>query len=85
LLLEHEINSVNLPVSVVIGQTRLSIRDLLQLQHGDILALDKAYDSDLIIQVGTKTKMMGKSGLIGRKKAARITRIIEKEVPGCHE
>jgi flagellar motor switch protein FliM len=84
-MLEHEIDSVNLPVSVVIGQTRLSIRDLLQLQRGDILALDKSYDSDLLIQVGDRTKMAGKSGLIGRKKAARITRVIEKEVPGSHE
>jgi flagellar motor switch protein FliM len=84
-LLEHEIVSVDLPVSVVIGQTKLSIRDLLQLQRGDVVALDKPHESDLIIQVGGKTKMAGKSGLVGRKKAARITRIIEKEVPGCHE
>lgn len=84
-LLEHEIVSVDLPVSVVIGQTKLSIRDLLQLQRGDVVALDKPHESDLIIQVGGKTKMAGKSGLVGRKKAARITSIIEKEVPGCHE
>jgi flagellar motor switch protein FliM len=84
-ILEHEIESINLPVSVVIGQSKLSIRDLLQLQRGDILALDKSYDSDLLIQIGGKTKMSGKSGLIGRKKAAKISRIIEKEVPGCHE
>jgi flagellar motor switch protein FliM len=84
-MLEHEIESVNLPVSVVIGQSKLSIRDLLQLQRGDILALDKSFDSDLLIQVGGITKMSGKSGLIGRKKAAKIARIIEKEVPGCHE
>ena len=84
-LLEHEIVSVDLPVSVVIGQTRLSIRDLLQLQRGDVVALDKPRESDLVIQVGGKTKMAGKSGLIGRKKAAKITRILEKEVPGCHE
>jgi flagellar motor switch protein FliM len=84
-VLEHEIQSVDLPVSVLIGQTSLTVRDLLQLQRGDILALDKLYDSELLIQVGGKTKMGGKSGLIGRKKAAKITRIIEKEVPGCHE
>ncbi len=84
-IVEHEMNAVELPVSVVIGQTKLSIRDLLQLQNGDVLALDKPYDSDLLIQIGGKTKMAGKSGLIGRKKAAKITKIVEKEVPGCHE
>ena len=72
-------------MSVVIGQTKLTIRDYLQLQHGDILALEKPYNSELSIQVGGKTKMAGKSGLIGRKKAFKVTRIIEKEVPGSHE
>ena len=84
-IVEHEMNAVELPVSVVIGQTKLSVRDLLQLQNGDVIALDKPYESDLLIQIGGKTKMAGKSGLIGRKKAAKITKIVEKEVPGCHE
>jgi len=38
-----------------------------------------------LVQVEGKTKMAAKSGLIGRKKAIRITKIIEKEVPGCNE
>jgi flagellar motor switch protein FliM len=84
-ILEHEINSIDLPVSVVIGQTKLTIKDYLQLQRGDILALEKPYNSELAIQVGGKTKLAGKTGLIGRKKAFKVTRIIEKEVPGSHE
>jgi flagellar motor switch protein FliM len=84
-ILEHEINTIDLPVSVVIGQTKLTIRDYLQLQRGDILALEKPYNSELAIQVGGKTKLAGKTGLIGRKKAFKVTRIIEKEVPGSHE
>jgi flagellar motor switch protein FliM len=84
-ILEHEIKTIDLPVSVVVGQTKLTIRDLLQLQRGDILALDKPSNSELLIQVGGRTKMAGKSGLIGRKKAFKVTKIIEKEVPGSHE
>jgi flagellar motor switch protein FliM len=83
--LEHEINTIELPVSVVIGQTKLTIRDYLQLQRGDILALDKPVSSELSIQVGGKTKMAGKSGRIGRKKAFKVTRVVEKEVPGNYE
>ena len=84
-VIEREMQSLDLPLSVVVGQTRLSIRDLLQLQRNDILCLDKSSHSDLLIQVGTKTKMAGKSGLIGRKKAVKVTRVIEKEVPGSDE
>jgi flagellar motor switch protein FliM len=84
-LLEKELQSIALPLSVLVGQTKLSIRDLLQLQHGDVLCLEKHKDDDLLIQIGNKTKMAGKSGLIGRKKAVRISKILEKEVPGCDE
>ncbi len=84
-MMEHEIESLSLPLSAVIGQTKLTIRDLLQLQQGDVLCLDKAKESDLLIQVGGKTKMAGKSGLIGRRKAIKITAILEKEVPGSDE
>lgn len=84
-LLEHELQSVEIPVSAVIGQTKLTIRDLLQLQRGDVLCLDKPYDKDLIIQIGDKTKMAGTFGLIGRKKAVKVSRVLEKEVPGSDE
>jgi flagellar motor switch protein FliM len=83
--MESEINDVELNVSTLIGKTTITIRDLLQLQHGDILCLEKPFDSDLIVQIEGKNKMAGRSGLIGRKKAVKITRILEKEVPGCNE
>lgn len=84
-MMEHEIQGLSVPVSVVIGQTKITIRDLLQLQNGDILCLDKPKESDLLLQIGFKTKMSCKTGLIGRKKAVKISEVIEREVPGCDE
>jgi flagellar motor switch protein FliM len=84
-MMVNEIESLPLPTTVIIGQTKLSIGDLLQLQRGDVLCLEKHKDSDLMIQFGGKTKMAGKSGLFGRKKAVKITRVLEKEVPGNDE
>jgi flagellar motor switch protein FliM len=84
-IIEHELSTIDLPVSVMVGEVKLSIRDLLQLQQGDVLCLQKPYESDLAIKIGDKTKMLGRAGLIGRKKAIKVTKIIEKEVPGCDE
>ena len=84
-ILEEEMQDLELEVTSVVGKTTVTIRDLLQLQRGDVLCLDKPADSDLSIQIDNKTKMAGRSGIVGRKKAVKITRIIEKEVPGCHE
>ena len=80
--MEEEIQGLSVPLSVLIGQTKLTIRDLLQLAKDDIICLDKQKDEDLIVQIGGKSKMAGKSGVVGRKKAIRITEIIEPEVPG---
>jgi flagellar motor switch protein FliM len=84
-MIEHEIEMLHLPMAAVIGQIKLSIRDLLQLQRGDILCLDKKKETDLVLTIGGKAKMMGKTGLVGRKKAIEIVSIIEKEVPGSNE
>jgi flagellar motor switch protein FliM len=84
-VLECEIQELPLTLSTVIGKTNITIRDLLQLQRGDVLVLDKPFESDLNVQIDGKTKMAARSGLIGRKKAIKITKILEKEVPGCHE
>lgn len=83
--LEHELETVELPVSTLIGKTTLTIRDLLQLQRGDVLCLDKPYDSDLLLQVGGQNKMAVRTGLVGRKKAVKVVKVLEKEVPGCDE
>jgi len=84
-MIEHEIEQLHLPLAAVIGQIKLSIRDLLQLQRGDILCLDKKKESDLVLKIGGRAKMTGKTGLVGRKKAIEIVSVIEKEVPGSNE
>ncbi len=83
-LMEDEIKDLTVPLSVLIGNTKLTIRDLLQLEEDDILCLDKHQESDLIVQIGGKSKMAGKSGIVGRKKAVKITEILVDEVPGVN-
>jgi flagellar motor switch protein FliM len=84
-ILEQEIKEVDITLSTVIGTSTLSLRNLLQLQQGDVLCLDKSVGSELMVQIDGKTKMAARSGLIGRRKAIKITRVLEKEVPGCNE
>ena len=84
-LMEDEIKDLSVPLSVIVGKTALTVKDLLQLQDGDILCLDKHEESDLIVQIGGISKMAGKSGVSGRKKAVQITEIIEPEVEGIFE
>ena len=82
-VIRNELQGLNIPVQAVIGETQITVRDLLQLQEGDIICLDRPEKSDLFLQVGGKTKMACRPGLVGRKKAVQVTRVIEKEVPGA--
>ncbi len=82
-VIRNELQSLNIPVQALVGETQLTVRDLLQLQEGDVICLDRPEKSDLFLQVGGKTKMACRPGLVGRKKAVQVTRVIEKEVPGA--
>jgi flagellar motor switch protein FliM len=82
-VIRNEIMGLPVLVQAIIGETELTVRDLLQLQEGDVICLDKPEKEDLILRVGDKTKMACRPGLVGRKKAVQVTQIIEKEVPGA--
>ncbi len=79
-LLEQELASTPLRLSAQIGETRLSMRDLLQLRTGDVLVLDKPADSDLVVKVGGRPKFLGRVGVVGRSKSIQLTSLIDREV-----
>ncbi len=79
-VLETELNSTELPVTSIIGEAKLKLRDLLQLQNGDVVVLDKLADSDLTIKISGKPKFFGKVGVVGRNKCVQVTSLIDMEV-----
>lgn len=81
-VVEKEIEILPVTTQAIIAETEITIRDLLNLQKGDVLCLEKNAKSDLLLQVGGKTKLACRPGLVGRKKAVQVTKVIEKEVPG---
>ncbi len=78
--IEKEISSTSVRVSAVVGETTISIRDLLQLKKGDVVVLDKLASSDLVVKVGGKAKYLGQVGIMGSNKSIQIKSIIDREV-----
>lgn len=62
-----------LDVSANFPSTSINVKDLMNLQEGDVLLLGAPVDEDLIIKVGNKTKFTGKPGRIKDRLAIRIT------------
>lgn len=52
----------------------------MQLEKDDVLVLDKAASSDLVLYVGSMPKFLAKPGIVGRKKSVQITSVIDREV-----
>ena len=58
-LIEAELASTELATHVMIGEATLTMRDLLQLNTGDVVVLDKAAESELVVQIGSRPKFWG--------------------------
>ncbi|HHV61048.1 MAG TPA: flagellar motor switch protein FliM [Firmicutes bacterium] len=73
LALRKEIERVKLPVSVEVGRATITVRELLELEPGDIIKLDRHAPSDFKVFVGSGAKFLGRPGLVGRHLAVEIT------------
>ncbi|NPV53684.1 MAG: flagellar motor switch protein FliM [Firmicutes bacterium] len=73
LALRKEIERVKLPISVEVGRAAITVRELLGLEPGDIIKLDRHAPSDFRVFVGSGAKFLGRAGLVGRRVAVEIT------------
>ena len=65
--------NAKLEVSVTMGSCKTSIKDILDLQCGDIIYLDKTVDEDLNININNKTVAFGEPIKVDDKISVRIS------------
>ncbi|MEF9983554.1 MAG: flagellar motor switch protein FliM [Oscillospiraceae bacterium] len=76
----ESIKNSELNVRAVIGELDLSLNDILHLQVGDIIQLDKSVNDDVVVYIEKSPWFTGKLGTKKKRKAIRINQIIKKEV-----
>ena len=69
----------HLDVAVELGRADLLVRELLDLQVGDLICLDRKAGSDLDILVDAKVKFRGQPGQVGRRLGIKITEVVSGE------
>lgn len=79
--LTAQLEEVTLHVSVELGRARLTVRDLLALEVGDILVLDQDVAQPLTVFVENQPCFYAFPGLRGRSLAVRIAGTTEEEWP----
>jgi flagellar motor switch protein FliN/FliY len=74
------LHGVIVDVTVEIGRTRMSIRDLLSMAPGAVLELDRAADSPADLLVNGKLIARGEVVVVDEDFALRLTEVLKPEV-----
>ncbi len=77
-LLTNRLLETSAPLRVILGKTRLSMKDLIELAYGDVVNLRKEAKEDLIMYVGNFPKFICQPGVYKDRMAVQITRPIKK-------
>lgn len=74
-LLRKRIKNTSVNLSAVIGSTQIKVKDLINLQSGDVIMLDDLVTDEVCINVGTQLRFFGKPGAYKNKVAVQITKV----------
>lgn len=77
--IESLISKAAIPVKTILGNSTISVNDLVNLQVGDIIRLDSKVDDELSVYVGNINKFKALPGASGDCYAVRITSIVREE------
>lgn len=75
---EH-VKNINAPVQAVLGSTKITIDQLVNLEEGDAITLDQRTDEPIEVKVNNRTKMYGYPGQHRKQKAIKIYDVLEDE------
>ena len=62
--LKKKIMNAEVPVSVELGRTEITVKDFLMLDVGDVIQLDRNINDPLLVKVGNIPKFLGQPGNI---------------------
>jgi flagellar motor switch protein FliM len=68
------------PFVARVGQSQITVHDLLKLSVGDVIRLNTSPNAEIEILIEGLVKLMGRPGVSSKKKAIQITRVVSKEV-----
>ena len=77
--IEAMIRKVDIPVKAVLGKSKISLNDFVNLQLGDIIRLDSDVNGDLNVYVGNIKKFTALPGTNKDRYAVRVTSVFREE------
>ncbi len=78
--LRQNIRTMNVKLSAILGESVLTVKEVLDLEVGDVIRLKTHKDDEITIEVHGKPKFMAQPGVFKGHKAVKVTRILKPEV-----
>jgi flagellar motor switch protein FliM len=78
--LKKNLKDVNVEVSLELGKSKLTPRQISTLKKGDVIMLSSSKEDELSVKVEGQAKYYGVLGRTGENIAVEITRVIERPV-----
>ncbi len=79
------LSQTKIQATCVLGETRLTLEQLVGLEPGDILVTDTVITGELNVMIGGKQRASGRPGISNGKKAVKITHIQETDTASDHD
>jgi flagellar motor switch protein FliM len=75
-VLYDRIRRVSLPIIAYVGASKMTMKELLDLNDGDVIQLNSRVDDELVVQIGSEYRYYAKPGIHRGRNAVKITQII---------
>lgn len=78
-LIRQRLEGMRLTLTVELGAADVTMRDLLDLQVGDVIQLNTVQGAPLPIRIGSRKKFLGVPGRVGRRLAVQVLDAIRED------
>ena len=76
---EDRLRSITVEMRAELGRSRLPINELMQLQEGDVIPLERRVNEPILVFVGKQEKFTAVAGKAGKYRALRVLEVIEEQ------
>ena len=76
--IRNKLQNTIVPVKVILGTTSITVRELLELNVGDVVPLERNIKNDLEVVIGQRTKFLGKPGVYENRMSVQVSYIVEE-------
>jgi flagellar motor switch protein FliM len=75
----QRLGATRLTATAILGETTLTLRELLDLEPGDVLRTNLPIDGEIKVLVGGKPRIFGHPGVSKGKVAVKISRLVQSQ------